>query len=100
MKARYESGFERGQYLVRYFMVGAIACGVCALFFTQTGTPANVVLIFLSMGLLIGMIVCAWKFCRCPYCGRRIIAGALAVTVCPACSRDLRSGKKVKKSRR
>ena len=29
-----------------------------------------------------------------------IIGGALKVTVCPHCSRDLHSGKKVKKSRR
>ena len=99
MKARYESGFERGQELVRYFLFGAIACGVCALFFTRTGTAANLILIFLSTGLLIGMLICAWRFCRCPYCGRHIIAGALAVRVCPACSRDLRSGKKVRKSR-
>ncbi len=100
MKASYESGFERGQDLVRYFLVGSIACGVGALFFTRTGTPVNVFLILLSMGLLIGMLICAWKFCRCPSCGRHIIAGALAVRVCPSCHRDLRSGKKVKKSRR
>ena len=100
MNTRFESSFERGQTLVRYCLTGSIACGVCALFFTPTGSAANVVLIFLSMALLIAMIVCAWKFCRCPSCGKHIIAGALAVSVCPNCHRDLRSGKKVKKSRR
>ncbi|MBQ5405164.1 MAG: hypothetical protein IIU18_00820 [Oscillospiraceae bacterium] len=100
MKARFESSFERGQELVRYCMFGAVATGVCALVFTETGSVAQMVLIFLSAGLLAAMLVCAAKFCRCPSCGKRIIAGALAVTVCPNCRRDLRSGRKVKKSRR
>ena len=99
MNSQYQSGFERGQTLVRYCMVGAIACGVCSMFL-PTGSTANVVLIFLSLALLVGMLVCAWNFCRCPHCGKRILAGALAVKVCPSCHRDLRSGKKVKKSRR
>ena len=90
MKARFESSFERGQELVRYCMFGAVATGVCALVFTETGSVAQMVLIFLSAGLLAAMLGC----------GKRIIAGALAVTVCPNCRRDLRSGRKVKKSRR
>ncbi len=96
----YESGFERGQTLVRYCLAGSIGTGVCALFFTETGSPMNVALIFLSMALLIGMIVCASKFCRCPHCGKSIIAGALTVTVCPSCRRDLRSGRKVRKTKK
>ena len=100
MNPQYESGFERGKKIVRYLLVGSIACGVCALFFTQTGSPLNIALIMLSSVLLIAMLVCAWSFCRCPHCGKHIIAGALAVQVCPSCHRDLRSGKKVKKTRR
>ena len=52
------------------------------------------------LSMLIGMIISAWKLCRCPYCGRPIIFGALAVSVCPSCHRDLKNGKKVKKSKR
>ena len=95
----YKSSFERGQELVRYCLAGSIGTGVCALFFTETGSPLNMALIFLSMALLIGLVVCAHKFCRCPHCGKSIIAGALTVRVCPSCRRDLRSGKKVRKSR-
>lgn len=100
MRPNYESSFERGQTLVRYCLAGAIGTGVCALFFTAPGTPLNVALTFLSMAMLVGMVVCASRFCRCPHCGRSIIGGALKVTVCPHCGRDLHSGKKVKKSRR
>ena len=96
----YESGFERGQQLVRYCLAGSVGTAVCALFFTPAGSALNMALVFLSMALLIGMVVCAYKFCRCPYCGKSIIAGALKVTACPHCRRDLRSGKKVKISRR
>ena len=100
MRATFEKSFERGQNLVRHFLFAAILCGAASLLLVPQGSVYQVILVILSTALLIGMIVCAWKLCRCPYCGKHIIAGALAATVCPACSRDLRSGRKVKKSRR
>ena len=100
MRAKYEKSFERGQELVRYFMFAAIVSGLAALLLTENGSVLQLVLIGLSAVLLIAMLVCAWRFCRCPYCGKRIIAGALAVTTCPSCRRDLKSGRRVKKSKR
>ena len=100
MKARFDRSFEHGQDLVKFFLTGALLTGLASVLLTPSGSVLQTILIFLSAALLIAMIVCAWKLCRCPYCGRPIIFGALAVSVCPSCHRDLRNGKKVKKSRR
>ena len=100
MKARFDRSFERGQDLVKVFLTGALVTGLASVLLVPSGSVLQMILIFLSAALLIAMIVSAWKLCRCPYCGRAIIFGALAVTVCPSCHRDLKNGKKVKKSRR
>ena len=100
MKARFDRSFERGQDLVKVFLTGALLTGLASVLLAPSGSVLQMILIFLSAALLIAMIVSAWKLCRCPYCGRPIIFGALAVTVCPSCHRDLKNGKKVKKSRR
>ena len=36
---------------------------------------------------------------RCPYCGKHIMLGVLAVKDCPRCRRNLATGKKIKKRR-
>ena len=100
MRARYEKSFERGQELVRYFMFAAIVSALAGLLLAESNSTLQYVLIGLSAVLLIAMLVCAWRFCRCPYCGKRILSGALVVTSCPSCRRDLKSGRKVKKSKR
>ena len=100
MKARFDRSFERGQSMVKYFLFGALLAGLASVLLAPPGSTLQMFLTFLSAALLIAMIVSAWKLCRCPYCGRRIIFGALAVSACPGCHRDLRSGKKVKKTRR
>lgn len=38
--------------------------------------------------------VLAWG--RCPWCGKLIVRGMFTKTVCPACHRDLTTGKKIK----
>lgn len=37
------------------------------------------------------------RYCRCPYCGKHILVGVLKVKACPACRRNLETGKKAKK---
>ena len=86
--------------MVKYYLFGALLCGLASVLLVPSGSVLQMILIFLSAALLIGMIISAWKLCRCPYCGRPIIFGALAVSVCPSCHRDLKNGKKVKKSKR
>ncbi len=100
MKIQYESSLERGRTLVKYLMAFAVILGLAGLLLTPAGSVAQFVLVMLSAGMLVAMIVAIWKTCRCPYCGKHIFFGALVVTVCPSCHRNLSSGKKVKKSKR
>ena len=64
MKARFERSFERGQDLVRGFLFGSLLCGLASVLLAPSGSTLQMILIFLSAALLIGMVVCAWKFCR------------------------------------
>ena len=55
---------------------------------------------YLSLGaLVIFMIILPMFVCRCPYCGKHIMLGVLAVKDCPRCRRNLATGKKIKKRR-
>ena len=99
MKVRYTDTFERGQMWVKHLLFAAILCGAAAMLLVKSGSYAQLTLILISFGLLIGMVVTAWRLCRCPYCGKHIIAGVLAVKTCPSCRRSLSTGKKVKKSK-
>ena len=100
MKIQHNDSFERGKDLVKYLLAAALIIGLAGLLLTPTGSLAQMLLVFLSFALLVAVLVVTWRFCRCPYCGRHIIAGVLAVKVCPACHRSLTTGKKVKKSKR
>ena len=53
----------------------------------------------LTAAIFIGTIICVYQFCRCPYCGKHIMLGVLAVKDCPRCRRNLATGKKIKKRR-
>lgn len=99
MKARFDRTFEYGKSIARYLVISAVIAGLCALFFTQTGSYAQLTLILVSTALLVATVVVIYKYCRCPYCGKHIVAGVLRVSSCPSCRRDLSTGRKVKKSR-
>ena len=53
----------------------------------------------LTAAIFVGTIICVYQFCRCPYCGKHIMLGVLAVKDCPRCRRNLATGKKIKKRR-
>ena len=53
----------------------------------------------LTAAIFVGTIICVYQFCRCPYCGKHIMLGVLAVKDCPRCHRNLATGKKIKKRR-
>ncbi len=50
---------------------------------------AAIVMLFLAMGVIV-------KWCRCPWCGQLLFRKMYTLTVCPACHRDLVTGKKKK----
>ena len=100
MKARFKRTFEYGKNIARYLLVAAFAFGLAAFLLVPDNKPAQLILILASSGTLIAMLVVLYQYYRCPYCGKRIVAGALAVSSCPACRRSLSTGKKVKKKSR
>ena len=97
MKAKYESSFEYGRKLARYFLAAAILLDIGAILFFADKSVYQIVGILCSFGCLIAAVVMAYRHCRCPYCGKRIVLGVLAASNCPACRRNLITGKKVKR---
>ncbi|MEG1632571.1 MAG: hypothetical protein RR314_00820 [Oscillospiraceae bacterium] len=50
---------------------------------------AAIIFLFIAVGIV-------FKWCRCPWCNQILFKNMFNVTVCPACNRDLVSGKKKK----
>ncbi|MBR1456074.1 MAG: hypothetical protein IJ594_02785 [Oscillospiraceae bacterium] len=96
MKARYDRTYEYGRSMAKYMMIAAVVIGVSALF-VPSGSVTQKILIVASFLVILATIYVMYRYCRCPYCGKHIIAGALVVSSCPACRRDLSTGKRVKK---
>lgn len=96
MKARYDRTFEYGKNISKYFIIFAILLCVASLLVPQ-GTYLQGIMIIATLALLVATVVVLYKYCRCPYCGKRIMMGVLRVTSCPRCRRSLTTGKKIKK---
>ncbi len=92
------SEFERGRRIVLILIVLAIAFGAVALLFTEENSNQQVYFILAAFVCVAGVVITSLLFCRCPYCGKRILSGVLVVKVCPKCKRSLATGQKVKKS--
>lgn len=79
-----------------------IALVLCILGLTMTGTDMTTIRTAASvtaMILILIAVIIVYTYCRCPYCGKRIFFGVAKVKYCPACRRDLESGKKVSKKK-
>ena len=100
MKPSFSTNFARGQKLVRYLLVGALAAGAAGLLLFPEGTTQQAVCVLLSAVLIVGVIVVAARDCRCPSCGKRIINGVLVLNTCPRCRRNLYTGEKPKKAKK
>ena len=100
MKARYDRSMEYGRSLARYFLLFTFVLGLAALLLANGNQIVQLILILGSFASLGAMFYVIWRYCRCPYCGKRIVAGALVAKSCPSCHRSLETGKKVKKKSR
>lgn len=63
--------FEKGSQQMQYSAVAALVC--------------------IALAIGVGL-----KWARCPWCGKLLIRGFYSKKVCPACRRDLETGKKKK----
>lgn len=95
MKAKFDRTFEYGKNISKYCVIFAIALCVLSLLVPQ-GTYLQVLFIAATVVMLAATVVVMYKFCRCPYCGKRIMLGVLRVKSCPRCRRSLTTGKKMK----
>lgn len=50
---------------------------------------AAIIFIFIAVGIIA-------KWCRCPWCGHLLFRKLYTLKVCPACNRNLETGKKKK----
>lgn len=96
MKARFDRTFEYGKKMSKYCVIFAIALCVLSLLMPQ-GTYLQGIFIAATLVMIVAAFVMMYKYCRCPYCGRRIMMGVLRVKTCPGCRRNLTTGKKTGK---
>ena len=95
----YENDFTYGQSHLKKLLYAAVASAVISLFL-RANPPMQMLFFVITFALFIAIFVVLIEFCRCSRCGKIIFFGALAVTTCPRCKRNLVTGKKVKKSKR
>ncbi len=100
MKAKFDSDFNYGTKISKYLLIATIISALVSVLFTPAGGVAQVALVTFTTILIIINFRIIYKYCRCPFCGKHIMMGALRVKVCPACNRNLQTGKKTKKYER
>ena len=100
MKPKYDSDFDYGTKISKYLLVAAIIGALASVLLTPGGSVAQLVLVGITTVIIISNFYIIYKYCRCPFCGKHIMMGALRVKVCPACKRNLQTGKKTKKYER
>ncbi len=98
MKVSYPNTYARGQKLVRILLALAIAAAAAGMLLFREGTVQQAGCLVVSLAMLVGVVAAALRYCRCPYCGRRILGGVLVLEVCPGCRRSLYTGDKLKKN--
>ncbi len=98
MKRIYENTFVQGRELVKRFFAAAMIAAVLGIVCEQLGSPVAPYLLILTTVIMIATVYVMYKYCRCPHCGKHIMAGVFVATTCPSCRRSLITGKKQKKN--
>jgi len=93
----YGNSFVQSRELAKKLAIGTIICAVGS--FVSAGADSKIQFLLLSLTFVLCIITLyiIIRYCRCPHCGKRIFLGVLKVKTCPACHRDLETGKKTKK---
>jgi len=94
----YENSFIHGRELAKKIVIGVVISAVATLLSgSMASLTVQMALLALTTVLMVVLIYVVATQCRCPYCGKTIVFGVLAVTHCPRCKRSLTTGKKTKK---
>ena len=95
---KYENDFVYGRDRLKKLLIfTAIGCALSLL--TPLYSYIQIAFLFMTCVLFVTALVCVFKYCRCPSCGKVIFFGVLAVKDCPRCHRNLVTGKKTKKGK-
>jgi len=90
--------FEKAKKVVKLMLFASVAACIVSLIVSENGTPLSAYVMLAALGLLVFAFIVAYNFCKCPFCGKRILLGVLTVTHCPACRRNLVTGERKKGS--
>ena len=93
-KSRFESGRQAAKILA---ILAAVSCVTSLL--VGDGTPLQGALLVLTLTLFVSMFAVIALRCRCPHCGKTVIAGLWNATTCPRCRRSLTTGNKIKRKK-
>ncbi len=96
MKARFEDTFDYGKKLSKWTVIISVLLALAGMLLFPADSLNRIIFMLASLACFVATVVIIYKYCRCPYCGKRIFMGVLVVTHCPACRRNLKTGKKSK----
>ncbi len=88
--------FDSAKRLVGILMGLSVASCVIGLAAFEQGSREMATAALMAVVMLFLSVCVAFKWCRCPWCGQTIFRGLFSKKVCPACNRDLNTGKKIK----
>lgn len=91
MKSKFRIGRGVAEGLI---LLGVILITVSATFLKET--PAQELLMYISLALLIIALFVVYFFCRCPGCGQVIFKNLIGAKICPDCGRPLWPGQKMR----
>lgn len=88
--------FKSAKKTVAVLIALSVVGCITGLVFFESSSQESSIIALASVILLTLAISVAFKWGRCPWCGKLLISGMYSKKICPACNRDLETGKKKK----
>ena len=93
----YGNSFVESRELAKKLAIATVISGAASFIADGADSAIQFWLLAFTLVLCAATVYIIVRYCRCPYCGKHILVGVLKVKVCPACRRNLETGKKAKK---
>lgn len=94
------NAYEAACARLKKILIASAVCALLSVLLPSAYPAARLAATLATLLLFVAAIVVILRDCRCPHCGKTIFFGALSATVCPHCKRSLKTGKKLKKSKK
>ena len=66
-----------------------IPLGICCVLIPDSHSSFQMGLFCFVAALFVVSMIVQWAFCKCPYCGKHFLAGAMYAKECPECHHKL-----------